>query len=439
LRLGKTLTSITAINSLHAAGHVNNVLVIAPLSIVNTWQQELALHCDQAGHLVIPIVGSKPQRIKALKGAGICQTPLKIFLINPEGILSIEKELENLDFDLVIVDESPLMKSRTAKRSKIIKKLFQNVKFKLILSGNPIPKGGHEIFSQYEFVEPGIFGTAYTKFIDKYFKIDFFKNVCGMQENMREEFDKKFHEIAFVKRKDECLDLPEKIYQPVIIEMGKRQKELYKQMEKEAIVAYNDLTCSATVVLAKFTRLSQIAGGFISWKDDFGNETIEVFDENTKVKQLISSIEELPNDEQIVIWARFVPEINLISEALTKAGISNVKFYGGNRKTRDEEKARFSEGSARAFIGNPAAGGKGINDLVGANYSAYYSNSDSADDRQQSEDRTNRSGSKGNENYHSVYIDLIMKDTIDLRHLETLRSNKNFSDAILERRIKMEV
>ena len=75
---------------------------------------------------------------------------------------------------------------------------------------------------------------------------------------------------------------------------------------------------------------------------------------------------------------------------------------------------------------------KGLNDLVGANYVIYYSNDYSADNRQQSEDRTNRQGTKGDK---VLYIDLLMKDTIDIQVLDVLRSNQNFSDTILNHNV----
>jgi SNF2 family DNA or RNA helicase len=431
---GKTLTSIHLIETLCYNGYAKNTLVIAPLSIVNTWQQELDIHTNSGDLLVTPVVGAKPKRLKVLSHAEASLNPLKLFLINPEGVQSVEKELSKIDFDFVIVDESTMIKNRTAGRSKIIKKLFQNVKYKLLLSGNPIPKGGQEIFSQYEFIEPGVFGTNYYRFVDHYFFKDYFNNVAGMQPGLKDEFESKFHEVSFVKRKDECLDLPPKIYETIEIEMAPEQRKLYKEMEKEAITFYEDQACAAPVVITKFLRLSQIAGGIIATKDENDDQDLKRFDKNPKLDQLISTISELPSENQVVIWARFNEEIEMISEALTKADISNVTFYGKNRTTRDEGKALFREKQVRAFIGNPQAGGKGLNDLIGATYVIYYSNDFSSEARQQSEDRNHRSGTKGDK---VVYVDLVMKGTIDKQVIATLRDDRDFSDMILERKINL--
>ena len=432
---GKTFTSINIIETLHLNRLVNTVVVVAPLSIVNTWQQEIEKHGTEHMALSIPVVGTKPKRIKALTGAFRCQTPLKIFLINPEGLKTVQKEISALNPELVIVDESTLMKNRASSRAKIIKELYQNCLFKMILSGNPIPKGGDEIFSQYEWIEPAVFGSSYYKFREKYFELDFFNSIKGLFTHMKEEFEDKFHQVAFIARKDDCLDLPNKIYERASIEMNAEQKKIYKSMWNDAVVSYEDSTCCAAVVITKFLRCSQIAGGLLPLVND-ADETAQIMrlQPNPKLEELVNQINLIPEGQQVVIWARFNEEIEMIEERLKEEGRNPVAFYGKTSyKDKLANREAFREGEATDFIGNPAAGGKGLNDLIGAQYVIYYSNDYSAENRQQSEDRNHRSGTKGS----TVYVDLIMKNTIDEEVLAVLRGNKDFSDALLNRRLNL--
>lgn len=421
--VGKTLTVIAAAEILFCNSLINNVLVIAPLSIVDVWNQELNKHSSYSEWSIL--IGSKDKRVTILNNDG-SKSKLQWSIINIDGLSVIESELSKKKFDMIVVDESTIIKNRNAHRTKLVIKLFQSFPYKIIMSGNPSPKSPDEIFSQYNFVEPGVFGSSYYSFREKYFLVDYFNKIIGYKNE--KEFTEKFHSIAFRKTKQECLDLPPKVYQNVFVEMSKEQSKIYKAMEKDALAHYEDLTCAAPVVIAKFVRLSQIAGGFFPSVSGGGKYILP----NAKMERLLELVLELPKDEQIVIWARFQKEIELIKSSLEKLGIDCVSFYG-KTSVQDRNKARelFREKKVRVFIGNPATGGKGLNDLVGATTVIYYSNDYSAENKQQSEDRNHRNGT-----VKVTYIDLLTKDTIDVNVLEVLRNNRDFSNMLLNRTVK---
>jgi len=452
---GKTKTVIDTAEMMYKADLIKRVLVVAPLPILGTWEDELKLHSSHS--VSQPIQGNKDKRCSLIRvlqhewGA----TNLVWGIINIEGLATVEEGLDVDAWDLIIVDESTVIKSRTAKRTKKLIKLFGHAPYKIIMSGNPIPKGPEEVFAQYSFIDPSIFGTSYTKFRDEYFTTDFFNGIEDWKnEEAKVKYYEKFHSIAFIARKQDCLDLPPKIYEVRKLTMSPEQAKIYKDMWKDAYAAikiYNrtvkgietpeskaiesitgdNATCAAPVVLTKLLRCSQITGGFLPVVEDGPDmkEGTVSFANNPKLKELVGIIEGLSEAEQVVVWARFHWEIELIEQNLKSAGISCVPFYGKtNYKERLEARKDFKEGKVKVFIGNPATGGKGLNDLIGATTVIYYSNDYSAENRQQSEDRNHRNGT-----VKVTYIDLVCEATIDEKVLTVLRENKDFSDEVLAR------
>ena len=285
---------------MYVNGLIKNVLVICPLSIVNTWQEQLEKFSSYS--VWDSLIGSKNKRLESLdKTFEFSKHYLNWCIINVDGISVIKDELAKKKFDMVVVDESVIIKNRSALRTKLVTELFSDAPYKIIMSGNPIPKSADEIFSQYKFVDVGVYGSYYYSFLDKYCKVDYFNKVTELKNE--QEFHAKMHSIAFRKTKKECLDLPPKIYEKELIEMTSEQKQIYKEMEKDAIASYKDKTCAATVVITKFLRLSQIAGGFFPDTENDGGEYITP---NKKIDRLIEIISEIPITEHIVIWASFL-------------------------------------------------------------------------------------------------------------------------------------
>ena len=428
---GKTKTIIDTTDILYKEKEIKNVIIICPLALVGTWGDEIEKH-SKTGKSV-PIVGAtKNKKIKQLE---LADSTKKIYkkgavytVIGIESVDSLKENLKEVPCDLCIIDESTTIKNDSSNRSEQIFKLFGGVPYKIIATGNPIPKTPIDIFGQYKFLDIGIFGKSKYPFKEWFFNLDHFKNYKGWKR--REEYEEKFHRVAFVRRKDQCLDLPPKIYKPLIVPMSKEQKKAYETMKKDAILTYNDLSATGALVITKLMRMSQICGGMLPLQDEFG-ETVDFkfFDPNPKIDALIDCVDKIPHNEQIVIWAHQTKEIKLISERLDKHGISNVIFNGTvNYKKKLEAREAFRKKEIRCFVGNPSAGGKGLNDLIAATQVIYYSNNYKTEDRQQSEDRNHRNGT-----IKVLYTDLLMENSIDLKILSILRDNQDISDAILDR------
>jgi SNF2 family DNA or RNA helicase len=189
---------------------------------------------------------------------------------------------------------------------------------------------------------------------------------------------------------------------------------------------------TASHILVKLLRLAQITSGFITLDANVDPETGDVKDPkkiefttpNPKLEELVEIIKETNEDEKLIVWSCFIPDIKQISARLEAEGIKFVTFTGSTSdEDRDKAVAAFNGKHAReckVFLGNPAAGSTGINlrgyepdapEDHGCNCTkvVYYAQNWSMVHRSQSEDRAHRRGTR----VAVEYIDLCVLGTID--------------------------
>ena len=225
--------------------------------------------------------------------------------------------------------------------------------------------------------------------------------------------------------KEECLDLPDKIYTKRDIELSPEQKNVYNQMKKSAVALLGDMELvTANAVITQLLRLHQISCGFITTDD--GN-IVELA--NSRITELMLVLEEL--NGKAIIWANYRHDILAIKNEITKVyGSSTVETYFGDTdgEQRQEIVRRFQEDdSLRFFVGQPRTGGYGLT-LTAASTVIYYSNSYDLEVRLQSEDRAHRIG----QNNNVTYVDLIASKTVDEKIVSALRQKINIATQVLE-------
>ena len=311
----------------------------------------------------------------------------------------------------MVIDESTTIKNRTAKRTKSLVELGRPVKYKRILTGSPITKSPLDLFSQANFLSPNFLGT------DNFYV--YRATYCVMQSintgtksfmvpqyyRNLDVLEKIIKSFSFRVRKEDCLDLPDKVYQKRIVTLGKEQGDLYSQLKKEARAIIEDKEISYNNKLTEIIRLSQVTAGFINSDDG------EVKDlKNAKMDELLNIIEE--TEGKVIIWANWVHTLETIIKILKKkfGEDSTVANYGAiSAKDREEAVDLFQTNkNTRFFVSNPQTGGYGLT-LTKASTVIYFSNNYDLEQRQQSEDRAHRIGQKNN----VLYIDIIAKNTID--------------------------
>ena len=438
---GKTKVAIDTMGVLYEAGKIKAALVIAPKGVYDNWVKgEIPIHLPK--RIVRQVVRWTPAKTlkfeNELKDFIVDRDPkLKIFVVNveafstPRGMEAAEAFLYQNPENIVIVDESTTIKNRKAARTKNIIALQKRAKYRRILTGSPITKSPMDLFSQCNFLAEKALGfNSYYAFQARYANVAkrtmghrSFQQIMGYRrlDELSEKLDKFSNRVL----KEDCLDLPLKVYVRREVYFTPEQERLYRQMKKLALAKLESGELATTAsVLTQIMRLQQICCGHLQPDD---GEVQEI--KNNRMNELLDLTDELQG--KAIIWASYTHDIQQIADALRdRFGPESVATYYGAtpQEERQEIVTRFQDkkGPLRFFVGQPRTGGYGIT-LTAANTVIYYSNSYDLEIRLQSEDRAHRIGQKNN----VTYIDLVSPDTIDEKILQALRDKISLANEVL--------
>ena len=245
-----------------------------------------------------------------------------------------------------------------------------------------------------------------------------------------DELNEKLERFSYRVLKDECLDLPNKIYLKRNVELTDEQARVYKQMKKLALAQLDTGELATTQsVLTQIMRLQQICCGFFQ-PDDSEIEELP----SKRMDALLDVIEEAQG--KVIIWASWTHDIRKITKALEDGfGSDAVAAYFGETKQDERQDIvnRFQDKDdpLRFFVGQPRTGGFGLT-LTAANTVIYYSNQYDLEIRLQSEDRAHRIGQRN----AVTYVDLIAPKTVDEQVIKALKQKMVLSGAVLNEEVR---
>jgi len=344
---------------------------------------------------------------------------------------------------MMVVDEATDIKNPQAKRTKAVMKLGPLCLYRRILTGTPTPNSPLDIYSQIEFIVPGFFGNPIA-FRNRYAIIEMrygpngamFPEVIGYHR--MNELHNRISELTFRVTKDECLDLPPKVYERCEVEMAPEQVRAYKALRDQS---YTELdtelvergTVSATLAISKMEKLHQVVCGFVN--NDEG-ETVWLVppEKDARLCILLDLIEanSLEGNDRFVIFSGYRQVINRLCDALDAKWPNSVARYDGSVKDVEREQAirdftcpAGTKGWKRFFVANPQTAGMGLT-LISASKVIYYSNSYNLLHRAQSEDRCHRVGQVNS----VTYFDIACPDTVDDHIVDALRCKKDLMAAV---------
>ncbi len=435
--LGKSKVFIDLATWRFRKGQVRAVLVVCPNSVVGAWAKEIATHGHDDFKGVILLEGSTAKRVKTITEATI-KGFTGFYVVNYEGLLGLwdymlqqQKDGARL-FQMIGLDESSRIKHAQSKRSQICWKLGMTVKYRNILTGTPVTQTGEDIFGQYRFLKPQIFGPYATAFRGQYLIMGGFemRQVIGYRNFP--DFLKKVYSVAIRFTKERCLDLPPKVYQTRVVRLDEETSRQYRTFEKECVAEFSGAKIAAPLIMTKIMKLSQVTGGFIYEQGTDGQRVAtHTFAKNPKLDDLEEFLEEV-RGKKVIVWCRFTQEIEVIRKLLESRAIRYVAIHGQVPvEERSAAVAAFQEDTAvTVFLGQVATAGLGIT-LTAAEYVYYYSNTYALEDRLQSEDRPHRIGLK----HTVVYVDCLAethdgKRTIDHDVLAVLKGKATFANEV---------
>ena len=435
---GKTKVLIDNAAMLYDKGKINGVLIIAPKGVVGTWyNQEIPTHLPTHIENVSVLWQSNITKEQSRKLGTLFNTgeELHLLIMNVEALSTTK----GVDFarkfllshnTLIAIDESTTIKNPKAKRTKNISSLSIMAKYRRIMTGSPVTKNPLDLFSQCYFLDPYLLGhESYYSFRMRY-AIMKTANIAGRQiqlvsgfKNLGELSD-KLKPFSYRVLKEDCLDLPDKIFMKRQIKLSSEQLKLYDQMRKEALATLNGKQVTTVNALTQLMRLHQITCGHFT-ADDGTTQRIP----NNRISELMDVLDEI--EGKAIIWAHYQWDIkDIIKEIVKVHGPGSVVDYYGltpqDERQSNIKKFQNPTNSVRFLVGTPQTGGYGIT-LTAANTVIYYSNGYDLEKRLQSEDRAHRIG----QSKSVTYVDLICDDTVDEKIVKSLRKKINIASEVL--------
>ena len=412
--MGKTSTSLTAAERLmYDRFEVSKVLVIAPLRVAeDTWSRE-SEKWDHLRHLRISkVLGSEKERLAALS------VKADVYCINRENVPWLVKHYGlNWPFEAVIVDESSSFRNPSAQRFKALRKVRPLIRYIWELTGTPRPRSLLDLWAQIYLLDRGErLGKTMTEYKNRYF-VPGRRNGYVVYEwiprpGAEAEIYAKISDICVSMEAKDYLALPELVTTPRVVPLSPEVRELYEQMEREAVLELPEDVIDAGSAAAVNGKLLQIAGG-------------AVYDEDHNVHELhaakldvLEDIMEEANGEPVLVAYWYKHERDRIM----------ARFPQAVQLKDSETIAAWNRGEIPMLLVHPAGAGHGLNLQDGGHIVVWFGPTYDGELNEQLIDRLYRQGQK--ETTSVIY--LVAEGTVDLDAMASLEAKANGQDAMMK-------
>lgn len=377
---GKTGSVIWAADYLMKAGKIKRVLVICPLSIMDSaWRADLFKF---AMHRQVDIAyGSKEKR------ARIINSTAEFVIINYDGVEIVQDDIVAGGFDLIVIDEANAYKNAQTTRWKTLNKILKPETWLWMLTGTPAAQSPVDAYGLAKLVNPTGVPRFYSAFKDMVmYKVSQFRWV------VRPNADQIVFEAlqpAIRYTKQECLDLPEQTYVTRDVELTSQQKKYYELLRKQLVVSTAGEQITSVNAAVGMSKLLQISCGAVY--SDSG-ETLE-FDITNRYKVLREVIDE--TKQKILIFVPFKNTIQILAQKLELDGFSTEVINGDvAHNKRTEIFKNFQEKpDPRILIIQPLAAAHGVT-LTAADTIVWWGPTPSLETYAQANARAHRAGQK---------------------------------------------
>ena len=422
---GKTLAALEVAARLAAQGEVRRVLVVCPSAVVPVWSREAAQFFPSA--VSRELLGTKAKRLDALgelTGWLEGEDTALFAIINYESAWRLGRELVAWSPDMVVCDESQRIKGHASKQTKGVTAIASHARYRLALSGTPVTNGPLDVFAQWRYLDPTIFGPSYYAFRATYAIMGGFEGKQVVGYKALERLTDKAHSIAYRVTKADALDLPEMTDVTVPVALSPSERRAYTQLAHDSIAEFEAGDVSVANVLTKMLRLQQITSGSVPLDDG----TVLSLG-GSKADAVVEVVEDaVSGGDKVVVFARFRAEIAELAARLSAT--CEVLTLTGDTPMgeRGELVESFQSGSPNVLVAQLQVGGAGIT-LHAASTMVFSSLSFSFGDYEQAKARIHRIGQERPCTYHHV----IATGTVDEQIMEALASKRNVADLVVDR------
>jgi SNF2 family DNA or RNA helicase len=374
--IGKTMVAIRLIEYFQKPA-----MVVAPLySLEKTWMAEI----DKWSGLKRLKTVILWENLKAFKPGN------NVYLINYEQFKKLDKQTNGKIHELIetiVIDESQKCKTHDTDITKTILSYREKIPHRFPLTGTPNPNTLLEYWSQMAIVNDELLGNNFYKFRNTYFKpIGFggfqYVPAAGAKEAIMRQVGMQ----AISIKKKECIsDLPERVFIERIVYMDDTQEVAYDAMQKDNILHFGEHATIAANELVKILKLRQVTAGFT-----ITDQGIPVFISKRKTDALLDLLNEIPADQQVIVFCQFHWEIEELNRLIPNSAL----LYGGIKAEEKEEfLGEWLAGKKRVLLAHPKSGGTSLN-LQQCSYMVWFSLSYSQEEFSQACDRIYRKGQK---------------------------------------------
>jgi SNF2 family DNA or RNA helicase len=415
--------------------HVSLVLILCPLSVVPAWVKQFDLYGTKP-FLILPMKENwtaARKRTEAEHAEAIARArrlPL-VLIINYESAwrpplgqiydATGERVLDPgyflaRDWDVVCADELHRCKDPQGRASRFLAKLGEQAHKRIGLTGTPMPHSPLDLFAQYRFLDPSIFGRSYYAFKARYAIMGGFEGKEVVGWNHKDEMHQRMMSLAYRVRAADVLDLPPATHIERRCALEASAARQYKEMWKNFVVETEQGTVTAANAMVKLLRLQQLTSGYLRTEE---GEDVEV--SKAKAGLLTEIFTDLPTDEPVVVFCRFRADLDTVRQMAEDTDRSVAELSG-----RSNQLADWQAGNRTVLAVQIQAGGVGI-DLSRAHYAVYYSLGFSLGEYEQSVARLHRPGQA-----HPVfYYHLICDGTVDEHVYRALQERRDVIESIL--------
>ena len=375
---GKTASAIWASDFLMKQGRINRVLIICPLSIMDSaWRTDLF---DFAPHRSVDIAyGSAKKRKEIIKNGA------EYVIINYDGIEIVFSEIANGGFDLIIADEATHYKNAQTKRWKALNRLITPSTWLWMMTGTPAAQSPLDAFGLAKLVNPNSVPRFFSSFRDQVmYKITNFKWVPKEDATDR-VFNALQPAIRFTK--DQCMDLPAMTYVKRKVELTRQQKAYYDELKSKMVIDMGGERVTSINAAVNMNKLLQISAGAI-YTDE--GEALE-FDIKHRYKVLREVIDE--SSKKVLVFVPFKHVIDVLTAKLCKDGITTEVIRGDvSAPKRTEIFKRFQKTpDPKVLVIQPQAAAHGVT-LTAANTVVWWGPTSSLETYAQANARVHRAG-----------------------------------------------
>lgn len=410
--LGKTITTLTAINELmYDSFEISKVLIIAPLRVAqSTWKDEIEKwdHLNLLRYSIV--VGDEKERLKALKQNS------DIYIINRENVdWLVTKSGIDFNFDMLVIDELSSFKSHTSKRFKSLLKIRPYFERVVGLTGTPSSNGLMDLWAEFRVLDLGErLGRYITHYRNEYFLPDKRNGAVIFsykpQPNAEERIYRRLADMTISMKSTEYLKMPELILNELEINLDEEDQMKYKKFKKEMVMTIQEKEIDAINAASLSNKLIQLANGSIYDEDK------KFYEVHNKKLDKLEEIIESANGKPVLVAYWFKADKERIEK----------RFKVREIKTADDIK-QWNMGMINIALIHPASAGHGLNLQSGGFTLVWFSLTWSLELYQQTNARLYRQGQKDTVVIHH----LITKNTIDEDIMKSLKRKDKTQEALM--------